>query len=37
MLEKATRICDADFGLLFRLEDGVVQSVVTLALSCAPD
>jgi two-component system, NtrC family, sensor kinase len=28
ILEKATRICEANFGLLFRLNNGVVQAVV---------
>jgi hypothetical protein len=28
ILEKATRICEANFGLLFRLDNGVVQTVV---------
>jgi hypothetical protein len=32
ILEKATRICEANFGLLFRLDDGVVQTVVMLGL-----
>ena len=26
ILEKATRICDANFGLLFRVDSGVVQT-----------
>ena len=32
ILEKATRICEANFGLLFRLDNGVVQTVVMLGL-----
>jgi class 3 adenylate cyclase len=32
ILEKATRICEANFGLLFRLHNGVVQTVVMLGL-----
>jgi GAF domain-containing protein len=32
ILEKATRICEANFGLLFRLDNGVVQTVVILGL-----
>ena len=32
ILEKATRICEANFGLLFRLDDGVVQTVVSLGV-----
>jgi GAF domain-containing protein len=32
ILEKATRICEANFGLLFRLDNGVVQTVIMLGL-----
>ena len=32
ILEKATRICEANFGLLFRLDDGVIQTVVRLGV-----
>jgi GAF domain-containing protein len=32
ILEKATRICEANVGLLFRLDNGVVQTVVMLGL-----
>ena len=32
ILEKATRICEADFGFLFRLADGVIQTVVSLGV-----
>jgi class 3 adenylate cyclase len=32
ILEKATRICEANFGLLFCLDNGVVQTVVMLGL-----
>jgi hypothetical protein len=33
ILEKATRICEANFGLLFRLNNGVVQAVSGLYLA----
>ena len=32
ILEKATRICEANFGVLFRLDDGVIQTVVRLGV-----
>ena len=32
ILEKATRICEANFGLLFRVDNGVVQTVVMLGV-----
>jgi class 3 adenylate cyclase len=32
ILEKATRICEADFGLLFRLTDDVVETVVSVGV-----
>ena len=32
ILEKATRICEANFGLLFQLTNGVVQTVVSLGV-----
>ena len=35
ILEKATRICEADFGILFRLDDGVVHVGATLGLPLA--
>ena len=30
MLEKAVRICDANFGMLFRVEDGAVRSAAAM-------
>jgi class 3 adenylate cyclase len=32
ILEKATRICEANFGLLFRVDNGAVQTVVMLGV-----
>jgi len=35
ILEKATRICEANFGILFRLDDGVVHVGATLGVPLA--
>ncbi|MGA8495922.1 MAG: hypothetical protein WB764_10600, partial [Xanthobacteraceae bacterium] len=35
ILEKATRICEANFGVLFRLDDGVVHVGATLGVPLA--
>jgi GAF domain-containing protein len=35
MLENATRICEANFGILFRLDDGVVHVGATLGVPLA--
>jgi signal transduction histidine kinase len=32
MLENAARVCDAKFGMLFRLEDGAIRSVASLGV-----
>jgi len=35
MLEQATRVCDAKFGILFRYEDGLFQPLASLDLPAA--